>query len=133
MKSTKQIENELAIQELCQKMEPLQEAEVRKVLQAVLHSIRDRLTPDQSTIFSKNVPAAVRKTFNDDWKKQVPTQSPAGFLKDVNKRLDSGPRKTLKQEVYSVLKHIHNWIQTEELKNLPVIQETIRELGQAGI
>ena len=50
MKSNKQIENELAIQELCQKLEPLNEAEVRKVLQAVLHSIRDRLTPDQLTV-----------------------------------------------------------------------------------
>ena len=129
----KPTENELHIQELCQKLEPLNETEVRKVLQAVLHSLRDRLSLEQSAHFAKSIPASVRKTFNDDWKKQVPTQSTEGFLRDVGKRLDTQPRKTLQQEVHNTLKHIHDWLRTTELKNLPVLQEAIRELGQAGV
>lgn len=133
MKSNKESENELAIQELCQKLEPLNEAEVRKVLQAVLHSLRDRLSSDESAHFVKNIPPSIRKTFNNDWKKQVPTQSTDGFLKDVSQRIPSERRKTLKHEVRSTLKHIHDWLQAAEVKNLPVIEEALRELGQAGI
>jgi uncharacterized protein (DUF2267 family) len=133
MKSKDQPENELAIQTLCQKLKPLNEAEVRKVLQAVLHCVRDRLSPEDSAHFSKTIPPTYRGAYNENWNRQVPTRSAAGFLEDVGKRLGSSSRKSLKQEVHEVLKHIHDWLRTTELKNLPVIQEAMREFDQAGI
>jgi uncharacterized protein (DUF2267 family) len=112
-----------------------------RVLVAVMHALRDRITPEESVHFISQLPMYIKAAYVDGWKisKRPPRHKTVEeFLADVRNQTprtagrDFGDMGNTKKEVEAVLRVIKKRISEGELKDLKSqLPEEISELWEA--
>ena len=95
-----------------------------RVLQAVFHTIRDRITPQESLHFISELPMALKALYVNDWKLHDPPkkyETKAEFLNEVcnsiiTNELDFG--STAEEELQRVFKVLKTCISEGELQHV---------------
>src|SRR4051812_20752718 len=88
-------------------------------LRAVLHTLRDRLTPDEAANFASQLPLLIKGVFYDQW---VPSATPREyddreFMAEVRRQLPFEPEGGEAQLVAIVLTALMQYVSPGEMKD----------------
>ena len=106
-----------------------------RLLRAVLHALRDHVSPDVAAKLSAQMPIMIRGIFYESWdpsKTPVKERSLAGFLAQVGQDFGPDPLQEPMAEVGAVLDTLDNRISEGEMTRLRKhFGEDVRELFYA--